>query len=216
MRFDIIKFSMKCSLVITWDSITHLGIALYRVFSSEHILYTWYYILGWSHGRARASPLWNYTNTMYSPCVGYVLDEYIQEIEFLLPAPRCSFEGSLSLEKSDTLDTICTYEIGYPMKAMYRSECAHLLTTDKIVIFEDLDEIWAKSYYFIILFLSIFSGYSRIKLDNSLKRKCLNFLLSFKIYSRRKWAKLTSKYVIKYVLIYSIMLLEYCQEEENL
>lgn len=31
---------MKCSLVITWDSITHLGIALYRVFSSGHILYT--------------------------------------------------------------------------------------------------------------------------------------------------------------------------------
>lgn len=67
--------------------------------------------------------------------VGYVFDEYIREIEFLLPAPRCSLEGSLSLEKSDTLDTICTYEIGYPMKATYRSGCAHLLTTDKNVTF---------------------------------------------------------------------------------
>lgn len=75
--------------------------------------------------REHLSPMKLY-ESMYSACVGHVLDEYIREIEFLLPAPRCSLEGSLSLEKSDTLDTICTYEIGYPMKATYIDQDARI------------------------------------------------------------------------------------------
>lgn len=85
----------------------------------------------------------------------YSMSTYTGDRVSAASAPLQFRRSSLSLEKSDTLDTICTYEIGYPMKAMYRSECAHLLTADKIVIFRDLDEISARSYCFIILLPSL-------------------------------------------------------------